>query len=102
MGRLRHSQKVTSVIVAYELYRGISPDRSNGRTQRLYLDKLLKEFTVKAVTNSHAMHAAKLFRYSKGFGDPLIGAQCIEGSFVLVTTNDQDFDRMPNIRLATL
>ena len=99
---LRDRQKVTSVLVAYELYRGISPRNAKHVTQRRILDALLAGFTIKSLTNAQAMAAARLYQYSKGFADSLIGAQCIEGGFDLVTTNVQDFERMPEIRIHTI
>ncbi len=97
---LKARQKVTSVLVAYELYRGISPGQTKARAQRLALDRLLADFNVKPLTNAHAMSGAKLHRYSRGFADPLLGAQCLDGGFILVTTNPSDFGRMPGIQLA--
>ena len=93
---------MSSVLVAYELYRGISLNQPKGRAQRLYLDKILTEFSVKPLSNANAMAGARLYRHSKGFADSLIGAQCLEGGFFLVTTNASDFARMPGIRLARL
>ena len=86
----------------YFFDQGISPDQPKGRAQGIYLDKILTEFSVKPLTNANAMAGARLYRYSKGFADSLIGAQCLEGGFFLVTTNASDFARMPGIRLARL
>ncbi len=45
------------------------------------------------------MMAAKLHRYSKGSIDPLLAAQCLDGDFTMVTTNRQDFERVPELRI---
>ena len=66
------------------------------------MDKILTEYRVKPLSNANAMAGARLCRYSTGFADSLIGAQCLEGGFFLVTTNASDFARMPGIRLARL
>lgn len=98
---LRDRQKVTSVLVAYELYRGISPKGQKAAAQRKALDVLLSGFSVKPLTNSQAMDGARLYRYTKGFADALIGSQCLEGDFWMVTDNTIDFERMPGIKVYT-
>lgn len=98
---LRHgSIRRSTVLVACELYRGISPNPSKGKAQRLYLDKILAQFSVKPLTNANVLAGAKLYRHFKGLADSLIGAQCLEGGIFLVITNPDDFARMPGSHMA--
>lgn len=99
---LKRSQKFTSVLVAYELYRGIPLSYSRRKSQTQALNEILADFTLKPVHEAVAMHAAKLHRFSKGDIDPVLAAQCIDGGYTLVTVNEKDFVRVPGIRLAKL
>lgn len=99
---LKQAQCVTSVLVAYELYRGVPLLSNKRKSQARTIDMLLERFTLKAVFEAHAMAAAKLYRYSKGQIDPILAAQCVEGGFTLVTANRKDFERVPGLRLARL
>lgn len=96
------SARVTSVLVAYELFRGIPASSGKAKAQIRELDNLLYGFTLKPVHTAHAMTGAKLFRQSKGFNDPILAAQCVDGGFVMVTKNRKDFERVPGIKLADL
>jgi predicted nucleic acid-binding protein len=97
--RLRRTQCFTSVLVVYELYRGVPLSHSKRKSQIQVLDTWLSTFTLKPVHEAHAMMAAKLHRYSKGSIDPLLAAQCLDGDFTMVTTNRQDFERVPELRI---
>ncbi len=68
------------------------------------LDEWMKQFTVKPVTLAHALSAAHIFRRqaSKGRADPIIAAQAVEGGYQMVTTNRQDFERVPGLNLVDL
>lgn len=99
---LKRAQCFTSVLVAYELFRGIPLSASRRKTQTQILDELLEKFTRKSVFEAQAMAAAKVHRYSRGAIDPILAAQCVDGGFTLVTTNRQDFERVPGIKLYDL
>lgn len=99
---LNMSQCVTSVLVAYELYRGVPPEASKRKSQLRLIATLLEKFTLKPVHEAQAMAAARIYHYSKGKLDPLLAAQCVDGGFIMVTTNRRDFERAPGLRLATL
>ena len=104
IGSLGRTQRVTSVLVAYELFRGIAPHTSKRKSQFQNIEQLLDYFTVKPVTEAHAMEAAKIFRNkaSKGAIDPILAAQCIEGRFRMVTLNVKDFEDVDGIKFAPL
>lgn len=102
LGNLKQFQLVTSVLVVYELYRGVHPDSSTRKSQIQQLDIALSRFSIKPVHEAHAMLAAKCFHSSKGKIDPILAAQCLDGGFMLVTTNRQDFERVPGIKLYDL
>lgn len=99
---LRRTQCFTSVLVAYELYRGVPLSPSRRKTQIQVINEMLTVFTLKPVYEAHAMAAAKLHRYSKGAIDPLLAAQCLDGNYTMVTTNREDFKRVPGLRLFDL
>ncbi len=99
---LKRFQCVTSVLVAYELYRGIPPSATKRKAQIQVIETSLKKFTLKPVYEAHAMTAARLYQYSKGTIDPLLAAQCVDGDYILVTTNRKDFERVPGLRIVQL
>lgn len=100
---LRRTQKVTSVLVAYELYRGIPLSASRRKKQVQVLELALAEFTLKPVHEAPAMMASRIHGlFSKGRIDPILAAQCVDGGYLMVTTNTQDFSRVPGIRMAML
>ena len=100
--RLRRSQCFTSVLVAYELFRGIPLSAARRKAQTQVLNELLDKFTRKSVFEAHALAAARVHRFSRGAIDPILAAQCVDGGFTLVTTNRQDFERVPDIKLYDL
>lgn len=100
--RLNRQQCFTSVLVAYELYRGIPALPERRKYQERIIKTLSEKFTHKSVTYAHAMRASNAFRYSDGDIDPLIAAQAIDGDYTLVTLNRKHFERIPGIRLHTL
>ena len=55
--RLRRTQCFTSVLVAYELYRGVPSSKRKAQIQ--VLDAWLSTFTLKPVHEAHAMTAAR-------------------------------------------
>lgn len=102
LSSLKRHQKFTSVLVAYELYRGVPLSDSRRKSQTRALDLLLAGFTLKPVHEAVAMHAAKVHRFSAGAIDPILAAQSIDGGCIMVTTNEKHFVRVPGIRLAKL
>lgn len=102
MDSLSRMQRVSSVLVAYELYRGVPLSSTKRRSQLKAISIVLDGFALKPVHEAHAMAAAKLYQHSKGKLDPLLAAQCVDGGFIMVTTNRRDFERVPGLRLATL
>jgi len=99
LSELRRSQCHTSVLVVYELYRGLPQTSPKLKSQVSEIESLLEKFTRKSVFHAHAMSAARLFRFSKGAIDPILAAQCLEGGYTLVTTNVQDFERVPGLKI---
>ena len=91
-----------SVLVAYELFRGVPRSSPKRKSQIKELELLLEKFSRKSVFNSHAVMAARLFQYSKGAIDPILAAQCIDGEYTLVTSNVEDFKRVPKLKIAEL
>jgi predicted nucleic acid-binding protein len=83
LGELRRSQCHTSVLVVYELYRGLPQASPKLKAQVSEIESLLEKFTRKSVFHAQAMAAARLFRYSKGAIDPILAAQCFEGAIPL-------------------
>ncbi|MBK7005832.1 MAG: type II toxin-antitoxin system VapC family toxin [Burkholderiales bacterium] len=98
---LRRNQRVTSVLVAYELYRGVHPASRTRKAQLRELDAILGYFSLKPVYEAQAMLASKVHYKSKGSIDPILAAQCLDGGYTLVTMNVKDFERVPGIRLLT-
>lgn len=101
---LHPSQKITSVLVAYELYRGVAAESNRRKVQIQILDAMLADFTLKPVHAAQAMAGARVFRekQSKGAIDPILAAQCVDGGYWMVTANRGDFERVPGIKLAEL
>ena len=99
MDSLRRYQRVTSVLVAYELYRGVHPESRTRKAQIRELDATLDYFSLKPVYEAQAMLGAKVHHQSKGSIDPLLAAQCVDGDYILVTTNQRDFERVPGIKI---
>jgi predicted nucleic acid-binding protein len=99
---LKRTQKTTSVLVAYELFKGIPLRESKRKTQIQITNLLLKDFTLKPVYERAAMAGAALFRHSAGEIDPILAAQSIEGGFTFVTKNIKHFDRVPGIKIHPL
>lgn len=102
--RLQARQCATSVLVIYELMRGAPSPSARGGAQVHLIGELTDRMTAKPITRAHGLKAAELFRkgYTRGAVDPLIAAQCLEGGFHLVTTNRQDFERVPGLQLVEL
>jgi len=98
---LKQSQLVTSVLVAYELYRGVHPNSSTRKSQIKELELTLERFSLKPVHEAQAMHGAKAFYHSAGAIDPILAAQCVDGGFTLVTFNQKHFERVPGIKIHT-
>lgn len=99
---LRRSQRVTSVLVAYGLYRGVHPNSTRRKSPLKELNAALEDFTLKPVHEAQAINAARFYYDSKGDIDPILAAQCVDGGFTLVTTNPKDFERVPGIRMHAL
>jgi len=99
---LNRAQCYTSVLVVYELFRGIPKAASKRKSQIKVIESLLEKFTQKSVFHAQAMTAARIFQYSKGAIDPILAAQCIDGGYTMVTANLQDFERVPGLKIAQL
>lgn len=99
LGRLNRQQCYTSVLVAYELLRGIPALYERRKFQEQAIEALLHKFTRKAVTNAHALAGAKAYHYSAGDVDPILAAQAVDGNFVMVTVNLKHFRRVPGLKL---
>jgi predicted nucleic acid-binding protein len=63
---LKRVQLVTSVLVAYELYRGVHPESSTRKSQIKELELTLARFSLKPVHEAIAMQAAKAFSIQPG------------------------------------
>lgn len=96
---IKPAQRITSVLVAYECYRGIPQSNSKRKAQVRELDALFSFFTIKAIYRAQAMEGARLCQYSKGAIDPILAAQCVDGGYTMVTVNRKDFERVPRLRL---
>jgi predicted nucleic acid-binding protein len=96
---LRRNQCVTSVLVAYELYRGVHPDSKTRKSQLRDIELMLSRFSLKPVSEAHAMQGAKAFYKSAGDIDPILGAQCVDGGFLMVTFNLRHFVNIPGIQI---
>ena len=96
---LKAPQLVTSGLVAYELYRGVSPKSKTRKAQIKNLELMLKRFSLRPVYEAHAMQGAKNYHLSAGDIDPLLAAQCVDGGFIMVTFNQNDFEGVKNIEI---
>ena len=94
---LKQTQLVTSVLVAYELYRGVHPNSRTRKSQLTQLNLALSRFALKPVYEAHTMQAAKNFQWSAGDIDPILAARCVDGNFVRVTFNQIRFAKMQGI-----
>ena len=94
---------LTSVIVVAELRYGIQKVRSE-RLARL-LDGVLRYMTVAALTEDIAEHYASVRDALERGGTPigqndlLIAAHALALDVVLVTDNEKEFSRVPNLRI---
>ena len=102
LDRIKPAQRITSVLVAYECYRGIPLSNARRKSQMQALGTLFGFFSLKSVFEAQAMAGARLFRYSAGAIDPILAAQCVEGGYTMVTINTIHFKRVPGIRLFDL
>ena len=99
--RIKRAQRITSVLVACECYRGIPLSSAKRKSQMRVLNALLEFFALNPVYEAQAMAGARLFRYSAGAIAPILAAQCIDGNYTMVTIDTRHFINVPAIKIAT-
>ena len=87
MDRIKPAQRIRSVRLAYECYRGIPLSTARRKSQICDLQTLFEFFTLKSVFEAQAMAGARLFTYSASAIDPILAAQCLDGGCTMVTIN---------------